>query len=73
MIYVDSLVCWPQAPAPGAERYFGNGKPSCHLWCDPGEDDVLHELAQSIGLRRSWFQIENQTGLNHYDLTHGKR
>ncbi len=85
MIYVDGLINWPGPPAAGAERYFGNGKPSCHLWCDRGEEEELHELAESIGLRRAWYQkarrlVETATplecshcGLSHYDLTPGKR
>ncbi len=73
MIYVDKLIWWPQTAAPGAERYFGKGKPSCHLWCDLGEEEQLHELAQSIGLRRSWFQIGAKPWLSHYDLTPSKR
>jgi hypothetical protein len=69
MIYVDSLVCYQIAPKKGGERYFGNGKPSCHMATD-GEPEELHRFAESIGLRRSWYQGGR---LGHYDLTPSKR
>ena len=71
MIYVDSLLPWPGPPAAGAERYFGNGKWSCHLWADAGEEDALHQFAEGIGLKRAWYQTKHFLG--HYDLTPGKR
>lgn len=68
-IFVDTLRSWPQAPKPGAERYFGNGKRSCHLTTD-GHLEELHQFAERIGLRRAWFQPEHG---GHYDLTPNKR
>lgn len=77
-LVVDRLRSWPQRAEPGlAERYFGNGKPSCHLTIDcpdvtaPGALEPLHLLAERIGLRRAWFQ--NHPTLPHYDLTPQKR
>jgi hypothetical protein len=68
-IYVDELINYNQAPKGGA-RYFGNGKPSCHMTTD-GDVEELHRFAESIGLRRSWFQARSSTP--HYDLTPSKR
>lgn len=68
-IYVDDLVSYGQQAKPGAERYFGNGKQSCHLTCD-GNLEELHAFADSLGLRRSWFQ---RGSIPHYDLTPNKR
>jgi hypothetical protein len=69
VIYVDDLVNYSQAPKPGAERYFGNGKPSCHLTTD-GPLDELHSFAARLGLKRAWFQPGPPA---HYDLTPNKR
>ena len=41
----------------------------CHLMADSLEE--LHEFADSIGLKRSWFQ--SSARFPHYDLTEGKR
>ncbi len=67
-IYVDDLVAWPQPPKPGAERFFGNGKLSCHLLTD-GPMEELHRFAALLGMRRAWFQEELDPRLGHYDLT----
>lgn len=69
-IYVDELISYGQAAAKGAERYFGNGRQSCHMSCD-GNLAELHSFAESIGLRRAWFQ--DHPSLPHYDLTPNKR
>ena len=70
LIVVDDLVSYSQAPKPGAEFHFGNGKQSCHMTVD-GPLHALHAFASRIGLQRSWFQSEDT--LPHYDLTPGKR
>jgi len=53
----------------------------CHLFCD-GDLDELHAFAESIGLKRSWFQArKEEIGRHklkpwqraHYDLTPGMR
>jgi hypothetical protein len=67
-VYVDELVAWPQPPKPGAERFFGNGKLSCHLLTD-GSMAELHLFAARLGLKRAWFQEEIDPRLGHYDLT----
>lgn len=69
-IYVDELVSYGQQAARGAERYFGGGKQSCHMFTD-GDLEELHRFAANIGMRRSWFQ--NRPALPHYDLTPNKR
>ena len=43
----------------------------CHLWCEVGDEEALHELAAKIGMRRSWFQPKR--GFPHYDLVPTKR
>ena len=54
----------------------------CHLSADTEEE--LHDLAQRIGLRRSWFQVpkfagkpskpDSRAGQNwHYDVTESRR
>jgi hypothetical protein len=67
-IYVDELIAWPQPPKAGAERFFGNGKLSCHMLTD-GDVEDLHHFAAQLGLRRAWFQQEIDQRLGHYDLT----
>ena len=44
-----------------------------HLTCDPTDDlESLHRFAESIGLKRAWFQPRGGI-MPHYDLTPGKR
>lgn len=42
---------------------------SSHLMCD-GDLEELHQLAESIGLKRAWFQPKS---VPHYDVTPSKR
>lgn len=42
----------------------------CHLMSDASVEE-LHEFAQRIGCRRSWFQ--DHPNLAHYDLTEAMR
>ena len=64
-VYVDQLVnCiksdkWTHAIA-------------CHLFVDVGNLDILHDFAQRLGLKRSWFQCKSG-GMPHYDITHNIR
>lgn len=67
-IYVDDLIAYGQKATSGG-RYFGTGKESCHMLCD-GDLEELHRFAESIGLRRAWFQNKSTP---HYDLTPNKR
>jgi hypothetical protein len=69
MIYIDPLFAWPMKAKSGA-RHFGNGKQSCHMGTD-GDMEELHLFAESIGLKRTWFQPH--ATLPHYDLTPAKR
>jgi hypothetical protein len=71
-IYVDELQSYAQRAQPGAERYFGNGKQSCHMFTD-GDIEELHQFAVRIGMRRTWFQQKSMSYLSHYDLVPSKR
>ena len=68
-IYIDPLIAWPQKATSGA-RHFGNGKQSCHMATD-GDIEELHLFAESIGLKRQWFQSHKR--MSHYDLTPTRR
>lgn len=61
-VYVDNL-----KPCVPNKNWHHNT--SCHLIAD--DEKELHKFAQSIGLKRSWFQTN--TTIDHYDLTAGKR
>lgn len=66
-VYVDALMSYADKQiADAAKRH---GRQWCHLIGDDVEE--LHRFAQSIGLRRSWFQ--GNSSMPHYDLTPGKR
>ena len=43
----------------------GRSTPNCHMFTD-GPLEELHALAETIGLRREWFQDKR---VPHYDLT----
>lgn len=43
----------------------------CHMTADTLEE--LHDLAEKIGMKRSWYQPGAWLHLCHYDLTPGKR
>lgn len=45
--------------------------PSCHMFADT--DEELHEMAQRIGLKRSWHQPPKGRSFSHYDLTVSRR
>lgn len=68
MIYIDEIFNWPGDITPAGRKH---GHRWCHLWCDPGDEEILHALAQKIGLKREWFQ--HNRILNHYDLVPSKR
>jgi len=64
MICVDPLMkCVPTAKWPYNS--------SCHLFSDQDDPAQLHDFADRLGLRRSWFQDDPR--LPHYDLTPGMR
>lgn len=62
MVYVDPLMNhgW---------KLRGKSVKSCHLFAD--SLDELFELADKIGLKRSWFQDNSR--LQHFDITESKR
>jgi hypothetical protein len=61
-VYVDNLRSWGFAIR-------GRLVPSCHMMADTLEE--LHKMADTIGLRRPWFQ-DKPSGC-HYDLTTSRR
>lgn len=62
-VYVDELADW---------GWIMHGKSvlSCHMITDAVDLEELHEMADRIGLKRSWFQDGNDP---HYDLTKARR
>lgn len=74
MIFVDPLFVWPLAPAAGVERYFGNGKSSCHLFCFGEPVEALMRFATGpLKLKADWYQSPPSASLPHFDLTPAKR
>lgn len=61
-VYVDS----PFSTVPNSNWKY---KAASHLFADTEAE--LHEFAQKIGLKRSWFQDHNM--LPHYDVTTSMR
>jgi len=71
-VYVDTLEASPGSKT----RTFRAGTLYCHLTAadtSPEAVDALHVLAQSIGLRRAWFQAAPPASWPHYDLVASKR
>ncbi|AHY25349.1 hypothetical protein PS2_103 [Serratia phage PS2] len=62
MIYVDVLMDhgW---------KMRGHRVKNCHMFCD-GDLEELHLFAESIGMKRSWFQNKR---VPHYDLREVRR
>ena len=69
VVFVDSLIEYPEAwlekrGIPSAKR----NRHWCHMFVtEPDDVDLLHEMAETIGLKREWFQGD------HYDLVRTKR
>jgi hypothetical protein len=66
-IYIDQIVDY-------GNEYGGRGRLTgkwCHMATDSDDLEELHRFAESIGLKRDWFQY--QSSLPHYDLTPNKR
>jgi len=61
-IYVDELADWGWV-------MYGKTIQSCHMVTD-GDMEELHKFAESIGLKRSYFQDGTKP---HYDLTPKRR
>lgn len=72
-IMVDELRSFPQkANTRQGQRWFGEGKRSCHMTITPGGPlEELHKFAESIGLKREWFQADKVCP--HYDLMPSRR
>ena len=68
-VYVDNSTEYPTSRMDGHTRRWGSLW--SHMWCDPGEEARLHEIAQLIGLRRSYFQDNPRHP--HYDVIPSKR
>jgi Protein of unknown function (DUF4031) len=64
-IYVDNV----RIPAT-VDRIRGRWS---HLMTDGADTEELHQFAEKLGLRRSWFQPGDRPWLDHYDVTEGKR
>lgn len=63
MVYVDEMVFWPNKGFSGKW---------CHMWADTIKE--LHEMADKIGLKRSWFQpSKGGWKPDHYDLRKSKQ
>jgi hypothetical protein len=69
-VYVDELFATEYAPKPGAERFFGNGKQSCHLTADT--EDELRRFAARMRLRPEWIQNPGRRNV-HFVLVPSKR
>lgn len=63
-VYVDPLIDYG-IKLPGL-----SSTKACHMATD-GNLEELHQFANSIGLKREWFQGE--ASIPHYDLTPNKR
>ncbi len=64
MVYVDEVrKCRPFGPQ--------GWTTSCHLFADT--EDELHQFAESMGMRREWFQDHERRERRHYDLPEYRR
>lgn len=61
-VYVDRLIAW-------GWKLRGHETKSCHMLADTL--DELHDMAQKIGMKRTWFQ--DTAFAPHYDLTPARR
>ena len=78
VIYVDATFTWEGThgdhAAHAARVAARNGGRWCHMWCDPGQEEALHRLAEQIGLKRDWCQTgPRRWPTHHYDLTPARR
>lgn len=73
MIYIDPLYTYPEAAVAGEAKQLSRKHDHrwCHLWTDPGNEEALHRMARSLGLKREWFQ--DRRGFPHYDLVDSRR
>lgn len=69
-VYVDTMFMPANVPN-GGRQVRGVW---CHLFSDSLDPAELHEMAEKIGMRRSWFQHRPQRPWHdHYDVTKSKR
>lgn len=66
-VYVDDM--FRQATVPNGARSVTSAW--CHMQADTREE--LDEMADRIGLRRSWIQHPNDDVRRHYDVTRTRR
>ena len=71
LILVDDLIPWQTKTTGQAARWFGNGKPSCHMFFAGDNIAEFHGFARRIGLFEKWFQKNDSWP--HYDLTPHRR
>lgn len=64
-IYVDNLESWGWIMR-------GHKVRSCHMFTDTVDLTELHEMAEKIGMKKSWFQDKDRTA-PHYDLVESRR
>ena len=68
-IYVDKITAYDTTRMDSHTR--SNGKFWSHMWSSTFNDAELHQMAERIGLRLSYFQPHHT--LRHYDVTPNKR
>ncbi len=68
-VYVDEIAEYHSSVVATKARH--NGTRWSHMWCDAGEEEQLHRIAQEIGLKREWFDAA--ASVCHYDVTPPKR
>ena len=71
-VYVDALfTAVPRDDTPLARQTRRHGTQWCHLFADTREE--LGTVADTIGLKQHWVQIQHGPALTHYDLIPSKR
>jgi hypothetical protein len=68
-IYVDTAMI--QASVPNGPRTHTSYW--CHLMSDQLDPEELHLFAESIGMKRAWFQHSRSSVHDHYDVNLAKR
>jgi len=46
--------------------------PSCHLFCDDGDEKEMHGIAEKMGMSIEWVR-SNHYGVRHFILTRKRR
>jgi hypothetical protein len=71
MVYVDPLFVHESKDSRAKFVGTRTGHKWCHMWCDQGDEEKLHKIADKIGMKRIWFQ--DRPNFAHYDLVPSKR